>query len=349
MSEVDRRCQARILGPDGRRVVGGGLLYRPDAVVTCAHVVGPEPVPVLVDFPFLPEVPPVTAEVSSWHPLTPEGRGDVAVLSLSATPPGAAPPPLGDPDAGAGSGAGAGYRVYGFPAGYPDGLWARGTVSGRTAGGLLQLDGRTGQGARLARGFSGSPVWDEEQEAVIGIVAAVERDPATALGFALPVGTPPGAWPAPARAPLPATRLTVRAPDGTVIRVVPLSHQPDGTGELWVGRETPAGARPPIAVPDRERVVSRFHCLLVCVRGRWHVEPAPDTVGTFLRRSGQRGGPDRIDGRTQLWHGDAVWLRADRSPAGTGRHRYWSLEFADDQSTWRPAPRDAGSGAESRS
>ncbi|MCE6995569.1 trypsin-like peptidase domain-containing protein [Saccharothrix sp. S26] len=172
---------------DGRGlVVGAGFLVAPDLVCTCAHVVGDGPVPperVVVDFPMLPGVPTRTARVEAWRPAEADGRGDIALLRLTAPPPeGSAALALGaaeNPPLGAAENPwGQRFRVPGFPAGHEDGLWVGGGLRERQGTGWVQM--QADDGPRIVRGFSGSPVWSEDLDAVIGMTVAAERGSGTA-------------------------------------------------------------------------------------------------------------------------------------------------------------------------
>ncbi|TQM85515.1 MoxR-like ATPase [Saccharothrix saharensis] len=164
---------------DGRgQVVGAGFLIAPDLVCTCAHVVadGAEPPErVLVDFPMLPGVPSRAARVRAWRPAEPDGRGDIALLRLTEPPPeGSAALVLGTAE----NPWGQRFRVPGFPAGHDDGVWAGGSLRERQGTGWVQM--QADDGPRIVRGFSGSPVWSEDLDAVIGMTVAAERGSATA-------------------------------------------------------------------------------------------------------------------------------------------------------------------------
>ncbi|WP_268997864.1 serine protease [Saccharothrix luteola] len=165
---------------DGRgSVVGAGFLVAPDLVCTCAHVVGdgagPPPGPVRVDFPMLPGVPARTARVEAWRPVLADGRGDIALLRLTEPPPeGAATLVLGAAE----NPWGRRFRVPGFPAGHEDGVWVGGSLRERQGTGWVQM--QADDGPRIARGFSGSPVWSEELAAVIGMTVAADRGSGTA-------------------------------------------------------------------------------------------------------------------------------------------------------------------------
>ncbi|MEU9716318.1 trypsin-like peptidase domain-containing protein [Streptomyces sp. NPDC047976] len=169
----------RVAGPAGP--VGVGFLVAPGLALTCAHVVAdalgaprtqvPAPTGVLtLDRPLSGASRPVPAEVEHWVPLRADGTGDIAVLRL------------GTPVAGAGALAMASptsvwdhpVRVAGFPAAFPGGVWHAGRLRGWTAENWVQLSGADQQGVPVDRGFSGSPVWDEEAGAVVGMVVAAQ-------------------------------------------------------------------------------------------------------------------------------------------------------------------------------
>ncbi len=66
-------------------------------------------------------------------------------------------------------------RTVGFTGGEPGERWFRGRLGGATAEGWLQLSRADGQTTRIEEGFSGSPVWDDEVGAVVGLVVATLR------------------------------------------------------------------------------------------------------------------------------------------------------------------------------
>lgn len=161
-------------------VVSAGFLVAPDLLCTCAHVVGdgtdPPPGSVWADFPMGPGVPAVAARVEVWRPVHADGRGDIALLRLAGSPPmGSTPLALG----AAARPWGKRFRVPGFPSGGEDGVWVGGSLRERQGTGWVQVQADDG-GPRIARGFSGSPVWSEELAAVIGMTVAAERGSGTA-------------------------------------------------------------------------------------------------------------------------------------------------------------------------
>jgi len=164
---------------------GAGCLVTADLVLTCAHVVSDAldrpredtvaaGTTVRVGFPLATagdrgaEVP---AEVLHWVPIRPDRSGDLAVLRLrEPAPQGARPLPVTWVRDVWHHRA----RAVGFTGGEPGGIWFRGRLGGRTGEGWLQLSRADGQTTHVREGFSGGPVWDEELDAVIGLVVAAQ-------------------------------------------------------------------------------------------------------------------------------------------------------------------------------
>lgn len=185
-------AHARICTTTGQ-VVGAGFLVGPNVVATCAHVIAyatgtdpnavqPPDSIVAVDFPLLPSTGPRRARVRRWTPIAGDGRGDIAILELDgAVGDSVAPPPFWrahDPW-------GREFRMFGFPAELPDGVWASGEFRERQGTGWLQLQ-RVG-GQPITRGFSGAPVWDSGTDAVVGMAAVADPRGYTGTAFMIPI------------------------------------------------------------------------------------------------------------------------------------------------------------------
>jgi WD40 repeat protein len=204
---------ARILGAGGEPV-GAGFVIGPDLVATCAHVVAtavrgdpydatPPPHRVELDLPLLDdpdrdEPVRVTAEVARWIPIAPEGTGDIAVLRVrSPLPAGARMPPLRRVDQLWDHS----FRVLGFPDGMADGVWATGRFRGRQGTRWFQMQAAAGE-QPIVEGFSGSPVWDEESGAVVGMTVATDVS-GTTTAYLIPIdlvlGVDPELLPCPYR------------------------------------------------------------------------------------------------------------------------------------------------------
>ncbi|MEV5549164.1 serine protease [Streptomyces sp. NPDC052309] len=183
---VFERGFARLLGPD-RVPIGAGFLLTRDLVCTCAHVLVDRPTadsaapdgPVLVDFPLLEggASEPVEATVAEWHP-----ADDIAVLRPARPVEGTEPLPLtgtSEPPWGREA------RVYGFPDDTDTGVNAHGILRGGQGAGRVQLD--TGDGSvQIAPGFSGSPVWDVAERAVVGVLATRGRRSLAGTAYLIP-------------------------------------------------------------------------------------------------------------------------------------------------------------------
>ncbi|MFD5897200.1 trypsin-like peptidase domain-containing protein [Streptomyces sp. NPDC060366] len=168
----------RVKGLDGE-LAGAGFLVAPQMVLTCAHVVndaldrpreeevaaGTE---VFVDLPFAEGGG--AAEVERWVPVRADQTGDIAVLRLRTAIPGARPVNMADTERVWGHD----VRVPGFPRRSPGGVWHHGRLRGGTAEGWVQLSQADPHGIPVEKGFSGSPVWDEQLRAVTGMVVVVQ-------------------------------------------------------------------------------------------------------------------------------------------------------------------------------
>lgn len=188
---------ARVAGQDGEPA-GAGALVAPDLVLTCAHVVSdalgrprhetvPRGAEVTVEFP-LADRPagrsgPLrrTAKVEDWVPTRADRTGDMAVLRLDDAVPDVLPLPMADP----GSVWEHAARAVGFTGGEPGEIWFRGKLSGTTSEGWVQLSRADGQTAHVKRGFSGTPVWDDDLGAAIGLVVAAQPERESQQAFVL--------------------------------------------------------------------------------------------------------------------------------------------------------------------
>jgi hypothetical protein len=194
------------------QIAGAGFLVGPHRVVTCAHVVtavlggspddprAPEGV-LRVDFPLASATSPVRihALVRKWLPIRPNGTGDIAVLELAGTPPPSIRvPPMRRPEQPWGHE----FRVLGFPDGMKDGVWSTGEFRDLQGTRWLQLHG-IANGQQIVEGFSGSPVWDAEVNAVVGMTVAADASHLVSTAYLIPIedvlGVDPALLPNPYR------------------------------------------------------------------------------------------------------------------------------------------------------
>jgi hypothetical protein len=180
---------------DGR-TAGAGFLVDDRHILTCAYVVNqaldaaaassaPEAevdlgLPLVSTSPLAGRVVP-----EGWFPGTGDGGGNVAVLRLADLPPaGAEPAPLRRGSTAAGNR----YRVLAFPPGAADGVWTGGAILGAVGPAeWVQLQADVSRGATLAAVPGGSPVWDDDAGAVVGMLVAHERMQDLDAAYMIPV------------------------------------------------------------------------------------------------------------------------------------------------------------------
>ncbi|MFJ7071052.1 trypsin-like peptidase domain-containing protein [Streptomyces sp. NPDC101115] len=199
--QVLARSVVRVRSRSGH-VVGAGFLVDADLVATCAHVVAraaglegvldePPDGPVDLDLPLLGGRE-ARATVVTWR------LDDIALLRLDRPVPGSRPVPLAD-----GGGArvwGHSFRVLGFPDHSDGGVWATGTLLGGQGEGWVQMETHV-PGPRIVPGFSGSPVWDEEQGGVIGMTVAADGAADSTTAYLIPAADLVDGAALPARCP----------------------------------------------------------------------------------------------------------------------------------------------------
>jgi tetratricopeptide (TPR) repeat protein len=190
----------RIRRSVGGPVQGAGFLVTGDHLITCAHVVAHRPAasppgePVYVEFPTALGHDPIPCRVlaDGWSP---DEAYDVAVLELGGPKPaGVEPAPLRSTR---GTRAGSEVVTVGFPRGHDTGVTARAVVVGFAAGhpGQIEMQATSVIGRAITPGFSGTPVWDERRECVIGMVLSRDLQEELRAAQALPVQEIAGRWP----------------------------------------------------------------------------------------------------------------------------------------------------------
>ncbi|NES43076.1 trypsin-like peptidase domain-containing protein [Moorena sp. SIO2C4] len=188
------------------QVVGIGFLVSEHYALTCAHVVAeallidsrtqssPEG-EINVDFPLLNGTK-FSARVVCWHPESPledseEAIEDIAVLKLDHLPASAHQTRLLLSENLANNR----FKVFGCPRKVPFGVWATGVLSEQNAKQWFQLEDTKVTGYGIEPGFSGSPVWDEKLQGVVGMVVAADTKRQTAkVAFMIPTQILVKAW-----------------------------------------------------------------------------------------------------------------------------------------------------------
>jgi Trypsin-like peptidase domain/Effector-associated domain 9 len=197
---------ARIFHANGA-VVGAGFLVAGRSqsyLVTCAHVVtaalslpSSTDMPsgnIYLDFPLVAPDQKLTAKVVFWRSVKTASSEpeDIAGLVLEGQLPIQVAPiklistddvwehPL---------------RIFGFPSGHNDGVWATGVLRDRQAKGWVQIEDVKVSGYRVEPGFSGAPIWDETLAGVVGMAVAAEKQrEQTKTAFMIPASTLLDVW-----------------------------------------------------------------------------------------------------------------------------------------------------------
>ena len=178
-----------------KRVVGAGFLVTEKHVLTCVHVVADAlgipwetsekpTIEIHLDFPLVAPDKDLTAEVVEWYPIQSDGSGDIAYLKLLDKLPKHANPALlitEDPLWGHS------FRAFGFPKEYDVGIWASGVLRAKQANGLVQIEDVKQTGHFILPGFSGTAIWDEEVNGVVGMTIAADRQAEARIAFVIPI------------------------------------------------------------------------------------------------------------------------------------------------------------------
>ncbi|NMO49952.1 serine protease [Actinoplanes sp. TBRC 11911] len=182
--------------------VGAGALVGPRHVLTAAHVVasavgaapsGAAPDDLVeVDFPLLTPGHRQRARVVAWQPLRDDRTGDVAGLELLDDPPPRARPLVLATGHGP---AGNQLLMIGFPHRLELGSWVYGRPGGPVATGWVEIHSEPGRESTLEPGFSGTPVWDPDAHAAVGMVVQQVTGAPPKMGYMLPADRLLAGWP----------------------------------------------------------------------------------------------------------------------------------------------------------
>lgn len=196
MAEMIRAALVRMRRESDQQVVGVGFLVSNEkkTILTCAHVVNaalespdntdkPRAL-IRLDFPFIDIKHQLDTRVIHFFPKTPDGTDDIAILEIiDDLPEGAASVQLAAADTYNGQE----FGVYGFPQGFEEnGQYVEGKLQERLVNERIQAVGTSNFGYFVEQGFSGSPVYGKELNAVVGMVVQVDVEPEKRVAFIIP-------------------------------------------------------------------------------------------------------------------------------------------------------------------
>jgi hypothetical protein len=164
-------------------VRGLGMLVAPDRVLTCAHVLPPDPVAEFVEPPGAPRVAATVVPGAIFEANDHSQRGDIALLAL-------AEPQLGRVTAALRRfpvGRVRRFRAYAFPLHREIGSWAMATLVGQAGPGGEWIQLQNESGLRVVPGFSGAGVLAEPYGHLVGMVVAAH--PGDRQAFMIPAET----------------------------------------------------------------------------------------------------------------------------------------------------------------
>ena len=190
-------------------VIGAGFLISNQYLLTCAHVVTaalglpPETVSkpnqsqlIQFDFPFINREEKLNAEVYFWLPYksydsSHQQIGDISGLKMhnKVIPDKVQPICLKTSYKSNHT-----FKILGFPTQRQDGVWAYVTLKDTLPNGWGQMEGTGQQGYRVEGGFSGAPIWDNEEKAVVGMAVAEDTNEQRRVAFFLPTQALFSAW-----------------------------------------------------------------------------------------------------------------------------------------------------------
>src|SRR5258708_11594224 len=190
----------RIFAADGRTAVGSGFLVSPKHVFTgtqvTAQALGIAPVTaaaplddVFLDFPLVSAGTILTARVVRWRP---EGGEDLTVLELASAPPPAVTPAFLVVAVHLWQHS---FQICGFPSRHPEGVCVGGAFREKQPNGWVRLKETRAAPVRLSSAFRGSPVWDEQENGIIGMVIVPEEASPASSAFTIPAETLFKVWP----------------------------------------------------------------------------------------------------------------------------------------------------------
>jgi hypothetical protein len=189
------------------KIVGAGFLVSQEYIITCAHVVNEslgfkvtspdKPTQIIeCDFPLITPRKSLETTVEFWLPVkfNSDDPQDIAILKLKdkdSVPLRAEPVSL--ITYGIGDLSGHSYKAYGFSRN--EGVWSDGEIKSAIADNKIQIEDTTQTGYSVESGFSGTAIWDNQLEGVVGMAVMADKEKLVAKSaFFIPTNVLLKAW-----------------------------------------------------------------------------------------------------------------------------------------------------------
>ena len=186
-------------------IAGSGFLVSEEYIITCAHVVNQslgfgvtsadQPTQIIeCDFPLIAPRKLLETTVEFWLPVkfNSDDPQDIAILKLKDSVPSQAEP-VSLITYGIGDLAGHSYKAYGFSR--KGGVWSDGEIKSHVADNKIQIEDTTQTGYSVESGFSGTAIWDNELEGVVGMAVIADKQNLVAKSaFFIPTNILLKAW-----------------------------------------------------------------------------------------------------------------------------------------------------------
>jgi len=181
------RLKSGMIGISSRKdPIGVGFVISDHLAITCDHVVRSVKIEDPAQkFPFFFPFDHGSKNVLSGRIILQDPEADIAIIEISD------PLPSGVTKLSIINQTelwGHKFRAFGFPRGYPDGVWADGELRDQNAAQLLQIIDVKNVGYSVCQGFSGGPVWDDNLTSVVGMITAVDKIQDHRSAFCVPAG-----------------------------------------------------------------------------------------------------------------------------------------------------------------
>ncbi|MCP4185152.1 MAG: trypsin-like peptidase domain-containing protein [Hyphomicrobiales bacterium] len=186
---------------------GMGIVVDPYHVITCAHVINvaqnrspreqSSPLKdseITVEFPMLSNGVLLKGKIIKWQPVGDDPQSDIAIVKLLERVPDEAGLAILADVTGMSLDSDT-LSIFGLAPEFRIGNHVDAKFMGPTSDAWVQLDGEGDGGAFIEGGYSGAAVWDDIQQAVVGMVVAKDVSRVQRIAYMIPISNIRAVWP----------------------------------------------------------------------------------------------------------------------------------------------------------